>query len=64
MSGSLTETVVATLRVHAIECTGPGEVTCLACRGLGWMSLFDYRMHIAEQVEAAYKPANEPGDPA
>ena len=38
------------LRVHTIECTAPGEVTCRDCRDKGWMSWSAYREHVAALI--------------
>jgi hypothetical protein len=46
------ERVVEVLRMHRIECTGPGEVTCGGCRERSWMSWWDYHQHIADAVLA------------
>lgn len=46
------EAIVAVLRLHRIECTGPGEVTCRACRELGWMSWQLFYEHVADCIMA------------
>ncbi|HEY3559700.1 MAG TPA: hypothetical protein VGL05_19660 [Kribbella sp.] len=50
------EAVGQILRVHCIECTGPGEVTCRGCRGEGWMSWPEYRRHITDAVMKLARP--------
>jgi hypothetical protein len=45
--------VMEVLKLHTIECTGPGEVTCRACRDKSWMSWFAYRKHVADALFAA-----------
>lgn len=40
------------LAAHAIECTGPGEVSC-RCRIVRWMSWPDYHQHQADMLAAA-----------
>lgn len=49
---SLRETMARVLRMHQIQCTGLGEVTCAAttCRERGWMSWVDYHDHIADEL--------------
>jgi hypothetical protein len=48
--------VMEVLKLHTIECTGPGEVTCRACRDKSWMSWFEYRRHIAAELETLVRP--------
>lgn len=66
------------LAEHAIECTGPGEVTCRGCRERGWMSRTSYRAHLEavllaevarvlgsdEAVEASARAVAEEADDA
>lgn len=40
------------LAAHNVECTGAGEVTCRACRDLGWMSWREFYAHQAQAVSA------------
>lgn len=44
------EDVLATLRAHRIECTGPGEVTCFGCRERSWMTWGEYYEHVVDAV--------------
>lgn len=44
------EEILAVLRLHRIECTGLGEVTCRACRDLSWMPWQRYFEHLADHI--------------
>jgi hypothetical protein len=46
------EQMVEVLSEHTIECTGPGEVTCRACRDKGWMTWGEYRVHLVDALAA------------
>lgn len=46
------EEILAVLRLHRIECTGPGEVTCRACRDRRWMTWQQYFEHLADLLVA------------